>query len=79
MSTVLYQKIQFNISSPILKSVLFQGIQFSISTQTIVFLGAQGTNAYNRYAMCPAGCCRFNPHCRQVTIQEYLTLVPGYD
>ena len=25
-----------------------------------------------------AGGCRFNPHYRRVTIQEYLTLVPGY-
>ena len=26
----------------------------------------------------PSGGCRFNPHYRRVTIQEYLTLVPGY-
>ena len=25
-----------------------------------------------------SGGCRFNPDCRRVTIQEYLTLVPGY-
>ena len=25
-----------------------------------------------------SGGCRFNPNCRQVTIQEYLTLVPSY-
>ena len=25
-----------------------------------------------------SGGCRFNPHYRRVTIQEYLTLVPGY-
>ena len=51
------------------------------------------SNAYNRYAMCPAGfrCwfpellrrqssggCRFNPDCRRVTIQEYLILVSSY-
>ena len=22
--------------------------------------------------------CKFNPDCRRITIQEYLTLVPGY-
>ena len=26
-----------------------------------------------------SGGCRFNPDCRRVTIQEYLTLVPSYD
>ena len=28
--------------------------------------------------MCPAGGCKLNSDCRRVTIQEYLTLVPGY-
>ena len=37
----------------------------------IVSLEEERTNAYNRYAMCPAGQFR-------VTTQEYLTLVPDY-
>ena len=45
-----------------------------------------GSNAYNHHTMCPAkllrrqssGGCRFNPDFRRATIQEYLTLVPGY-
>ena len=33
---------------------------WTCNLQMIVSLKAQGTNAYNRYAMCPAEGCRFN-------------------
>ena len=35
-------------------------IESNIIQGMIVFLEAQGTNAYNRYAMCPAGQFRVN-------------------
>ena len=34
---------------------------WTCNLQMIVFLEAQGTNAYNRYAMCPAGVIYRNP------------------
>ena len=39
---------------------IYSSEDWTCNLQIIVFLEAQGTNAYNRYAMCPAGQFRVN-------------------
>ena len=53
-------------------------------TSLIVEISETKRNGYRRWLpkflrRLSSGACRFNPDCRWVTIQEYLTLVPGYD
>ena len=74
----------------ILKKQLYKKLIVKISETKLVYFYVtpcvqQDTwrNGYKRWfpkllRRQSSGGCRFNPHCRRVTMQEYLTLVPDY-
>ena len=52
---------------------------YILPQQFLIMLNSVGGLSWGRYLRRQSsGGCRFNPNCRRVTIQEYLTLVPGY-
>ena len=73
MSTV--KKIIHNSSNP---SQVYKTQKSTLNCpggHSVTVIGASFPKPLRRQS---SGGCRFNPDCRRVTIQEYLTLVPGY-